>query len=315
MQPMPRTARGNKGRKQEHRFLTPLSLLRCTMWERRLLFALPMIALCISACSDIDFDLERYKGAVRDGFKKIPQSREIEELLGDADHFISYSGSRSIGQQWNTEVYFAGRYSLTMQVEVKVDRAFSKIVEVVGEPKFYLVEIAHVERLNDGRVGGGNGEGFVFGPKDWSKVVKAKGDFSVIGIKLKLHQPVKDFDRYVKAARRQSSRSTPRKRTRRRKRGQNYLISSFDPCLPPMPHSIPGSAARGIPVTVKNPVDMRGLSAVAEADVQGIPVSRQNERPCLDFLCLWNLTCSTPSKPSSSMVMPLRRNRSHLGEQ
>ena len=34
----------------------------------------------------------RYKNAVKDGFTKIPQAAEIEDLLGEADHFISYTG-------------------------------------------------------------------------------------------------------------------------------------------------------------------------------------------------------------------------------
>ncbi len=47
-------------------------------------FGLIYVGLHMSGCSDTDFDLGRYRNAVQDGFDKIPQSREIEELLGDA---------------------------------------------------------------------------------------------------------------------------------------------------------------------------------------------------------------------------------------
>jgi hypothetical protein len=151
-------------------------------------------------CSDIDFDVERYKGAVKDGFVKVPQACQIEKLVGEADHFISYHGSRDIPQEWNSEVYFAGRYSLTMQVIVKVDRKFSRITEVVGEPTFYLDELVAIDAM-DGTDCAAYGEHWVFGLHDWNKVVKAKGDFSAIGIKLKRNQPVPGFDRFVRAVR------------------------------------------------------------------------------------------------------------------
>ena len=178
-----------------------------------MILGLTVGGLCMGGCSDIDFDLERYKGAVKDGFDKIPQSKEIEELLGDADHFISYSGNRSVGQDWNTKVYFAGRYCLTMQVEVKVDRRFSRITKVTGQPKFYLVETIRVDLNRNGTVGALHGQGYQFGPEDWKKVVAAKGDFSVIGIHLKLNRPVPNFDKYVKAMRRPCIQVHPHDRT------------------------------------------------------------------------------------------------------
>ncbi len=145
-----------------------------------------------------DFDIQRYQKAVRDGFTKIPEACEIEELLGQADHFISYQGSTPV---WNTEVYFGGRYSLTMQVIVKVDKEFGKILEVVGEPKFYLVETERV--VQQGAVFAAYAaDDFKFGLSEWRKVVAAKGDFSAIGIHLKRNQPVANFDRFVEGMRR-----------------------------------------------------------------------------------------------------------------
>ena len=164
------------------------------------------LALAIGAVftGGCGFNLGRYKNAVKDGFAKIPQAAEIEDLLGEADHFISYSGP-GVKQDWNTEVHFAGRYCLTMQVDVKVNSSFSKIVEVIGEPKFYLGEITGVEVFPDGTVGASSDQGCQyaeFGLKEWNKVVQAKGDFSVVGVPIKKGQPVPNFEKYVEATRR-----------------------------------------------------------------------------------------------------------------
>ena len=143
-------------------------------------------------------------GCVKDGFTKIPQAGEIEDLLGEADHFISYSGSGE-KQDWNTEVYFAGRYRLTMQVGVKVDRSLSKIVEVIGEPKFRLGETTRVEVDLGGSVRAFSDEPCQhaeFGVTEWNKVVQAKGDFSVVGVAIKKRQPVPNFEQFVEAMRR-----------------------------------------------------------------------------------------------------------------
>ncbi len=158
----------------------------------------------VGGCGGSGFEVGRYKNAVKDGFTKIPQAAEIEDLLGEADHFISYSGP-GVKQDWNTEVHFAGRYCLTMQVDVKVDSSFSKIVEVIGEPKFFLAEFTRVEVDADGRVGAGSdhpSQYAEFGVREWNKVVQAKGDFSVVGVPIKKHQPVPNFEKYVEATRR-----------------------------------------------------------------------------------------------------------------
>jgi hypothetical protein len=126
-------------------------------------------------------------------------------LLGDADHFIGYHGSRSLGNDWNTEVHFYGRYVLTMQVPVRMGYQFDEVLEVLDKPKFYLVEVRSIEfygdipgAINETR----NDWPYPFTAEDWAKVYEAGGDFSVIGIHLKKDQPVKDFDKFVEAGRR-----------------------------------------------------------------------------------------------------------------
>jgi len=155
-----------------------------------------------SDVGDINYGDAAYKKAVRSGLAAIPEAQQIEELLGDSDHFISFHGSRSVGNDWNTEVYFYGRYTLTMQVAVRMGHGFDKVLEVLDEPKFYLVEVSSIEFVGkDGQLSVSSAEGddwpYPFTANDWEKVYQAKGDFSVIGIDLKKDQPVKNFEKYV----------------------------------------------------------------------------------------------------------------------
>ncbi len=164
-----------------------------------------LILTCFSSCGyGGGFNMENYKKAVKSGFVLIPESLQIEKLFGDSDHFISYSGP-NVGQDWNTEVFFGGRYTLTMQVDVKTDSSgpgFSKITSVVGKPTFYLNELRSIDISPDGSASGAeSANGWQFDADKWAKVVEAKGDFSVIDITLKKDAPLKGFKEYVKAVR------------------------------------------------------------------------------------------------------------------
>jgi hypothetical protein len=168
-----------------------------------------IVMLALLGCGRGSF-MERYKMAVKSGFKKIPEAKQIEDLLGEADHFISYSGP-SVPQEWNTEVHFGGRYVLTMQVVVETSFGFSDVTAVKGEPRFYFSEVSRVVRGPNRQCGAffdGNSERH-FGRAEWRKIVAANGDFSAIGIKLKRGPPVPDFDRYVRAIRKDRVRVAP----------------------------------------------------------------------------------------------------------
>jgi hypothetical protein len=167
--------------------------------------ALQIIAIGVIGLSSCGhprvFNLENYTLAVKSGFRQIPESLQIESLFGEADHFISYSGPY-VPQDWQTVVFFDRRYTLSMNVDVKTNRAFSEITEVIGEPKFILNEVCEVDVPPDGKGVGAEFSGdWKFSLTDWKKVYQANGDFSVIGIKIKKDQPVKSFDAYVNCQR------------------------------------------------------------------------------------------------------------------
>ena len=142
-------------------------------------------------------ELDQYKQAVRSGFAKIPQANQIERLLGEAGHFISYDGNPRLIATWNTHACFADRYVMFMRVDLQMDQRFSTIVKVIGSPRFQMYEIEHA-------YSGGHGARYLsvgrgsFGLDTWEKIVQAEGDFSAVGIVLKRNDPVPNFREYVK---------------------------------------------------------------------------------------------------------------------
>jgi hypothetical protein len=165
---------------------------------RRVLFqaAVGLAIAGLSGCGGDD-----YQRIHRSARNVLPVAVEMEEGYGSADHAITHFGLRSQKTNtWNTEVFFGGRYELTMQVEVKVKYAEGQI-EIVGEPKFFLTETRIVNVTADGRVEALHGKNFIFSKDDWKKVYEKHGDFTAIGLDLN-PDPVPNFDKYVAEMRR-----------------------------------------------------------------------------------------------------------------
>jgi hypothetical protein len=150
---------------------------------------------CLLGCGGLGFDIESYKNAVRSGFDLIPESVEMEQKLGECDHFI-----QGDGKLWNSEVHFGGRYVLSMQVPIEVNLQFSRVNRVTGEPRFYFFEVERV--FVDGGNMGADFRGASqreFGTEEWRAIVDGGMDFRVIGITIH-PEPVPRFEEYVAAA-------------------------------------------------------------------------------------------------------------------
>ena len=129
----------------------------------------------------------------------IPCAAEIEEIFGDADHYITHLGMGGGTKTWNTKVFFGGRYSLKMQVEVNVNYS-KKTVKQVGQPKFYVAECTEIMITPDGMTGAKLKpviEGPPLDAKQWAKLYEKGGDFSVLGVTLN-EEPLPNFEKYVK---------------------------------------------------------------------------------------------------------------------
>jgi hypothetical protein len=137
--------------------------------------------------------------AVKSALKFLPAALQIERMFSTSDkkqvfpftdHFFStyeFNGKDSVLRKtFVTEAYFGGRYQLTMQADVELDRNDKVITKLRSQPTFVLRELESVETP----------QGFYhrdvprwrredrFDLEAWNKVVAADGDFSVIGIKI-----------------------------------------------------------------------------------------------------------------------------------
>jgi hypothetical protein len=140
-----------------------------------------------------------YKETVRSGIAILPWPKQMEELYGEGDHFISNYGIDAGPKQWHTNIYFGGRYQLRLELYVELDYAKHAVVKATTPAKFYVWEVVKVEMLPDGRVSTDYGRGWELDETQWSQLVAAKGNWSVLGISLKTNDPVPGFDAYVKA--------------------------------------------------------------------------------------------------------------------
>ncbi len=121
--------------------------------------------------------------------KSLPIAVEMESRFGEADHFITHYGFPSQKTNtWNTEVFFGGRYVLTMQVKVAIDYGHRSFTQV-EKPVFYLKEVTKVtltriEGVDEPGVSGDNGFSTRFSEVEWKTLYESHGDFSEIGIEL-----------------------------------------------------------------------------------------------------------------------------------
>lgn len=143
-----------------------------------------------------------YLATCKSAATRLPIAVEFEELFpGQTDHFITHYGFNRHGgdptNTWNSEAYFAGRYSLTMQVEVVVDYE-NNTVTPAGEPTFYLLEITSF----NGRNAKYQGAQESFGLKEWQKIYDDGGEFSAVGLKIQKNAPIPNFDQLVEMVRR-----------------------------------------------------------------------------------------------------------------
>ena len=131
---------------------------------------------------------------VSSGYAVILEAQQIDDLLGPAWHSLSNYQEPDIAE-WFTTALFGGRYEMQMTVNVRIDRRTGQVIEVIGEPRFLLLEIDEIqEPASAGYRAAGQRE---FGSHEWHEVVASKGDFAVIGIQLNRDGPVPGFKRYV----------------------------------------------------------------------------------------------------------------------
>lgn len=159
--------------------------------------------ICLVGCYLLGSDknvAEDYAKSLADGLTSLENASQFEKLFPKSEHFISYYTAIYGTPTWNSKAGIYGRYVLTMQFEIKVDRNTYK-VSAMGEPKFYLDEVTSVERLKDGRADiHYDGIHIMFGQDKWQLLIQHNGDLSVFGITPKTDAPVSGFEAVWKQA-------------------------------------------------------------------------------------------------------------------
>jgi hypothetical protein len=129
---------------------------------------------------------------------EIPHLKDFLILYPDAVvRYLSFAKSDFPGLSVTTTLH--DRYKFNLRVPVRYSEDNQKIIGY-GEPMCHLLEIASVTPRDDGAGGaelhatsGGDLQEH-FGLKDWKKLVESKGDFSTLGFKLKVTNPVPNFN-------------------------------------------------------------------------------------------------------------------------
>lgn len=142
---------------------------------------------------------DEYVNICQSARTEVPVALQMEVLFGNAHHSIVHFNCDSSPKNWQTMVFFGGRYELVMEVEVMVD-CRNRSVSQTGTPKFYLSEVEKIKDLGGGRfsVSYHLDQYFEFSQTEWDTIYESHGDWSKVGYTIN-KTPVADFDKYVSA--------------------------------------------------------------------------------------------------------------------
>ena len=90
--------------------------------------------------------LDCYEKVVRHGIEALILPGEVNSLFGatNVDHFISNFGSKTHAPLWNSVTYFAGRYTLALQVPISIDYEKCSLNGATGPAVISLNEVTKV---------------------------------------------------------------------------------------------------------------------------------------------------------------------------
>ena len=176
-----------------------VTMLKLTPFIRTLLqckwLVVSLIVLACVGCGKSASKMDDYRTTLRSGQKEIPWVATVERYFPakNIDHFITHYGFDSDPKEWQTVVYFEGRYRMQITQDVEIDYRKNRIVRALGEMKFVINEVAEIEAKNLGASYSGQARG---GPKEWKNFEDAKGKLSSLPLRIRLNDPVANFDAY-----------------------------------------------------------------------------------------------------------------------
>lgn len=138
--------------------------------------------------------LVRHDLLVRDIKQTVPYVSEFSQLYSSSHEGVSYYTGWYGRPTWYSDVKLHGRYKLSMQTELKLNRLSTKAIGW-EKPSFYIYEIESVKILSDGRKMIKNGENHMrFSADKWDVLVESDGDLNSIGYTVITAKPIHGFD-------------------------------------------------------------------------------------------------------------------------
>ncbi len=148
----------------------------------------------------VEAQTRKYGQTVINGRRTIPYAQQFSELFTNRQEFISYYTGAFGPQTWNSKAGLYGRYVLSMQMRIRMDKTGTNIVNF-EPPSFLLREITRIR--NSPKDPGGGGQLLLdgvpqstrrFSAAEWEQLVKSRGDLSVLGFQVDTNHPVQGFE-------------------------------------------------------------------------------------------------------------------------
>ena len=143
-----------------------------------------------------------YDAALADATNAIPCAVDFARLFPGLRNTFSYYSGGTGPSFLNMERLLFERYQLTLRIPVTFG-ASRRNVRSFGEPEFLMQEISEVRKIRKvGSLGPVENVSVQYNPDhllrfgagEWKNVVKARGDFSVIGFTVITNSPAPGFD-------------------------------------------------------------------------------------------------------------------------
>jgi hypothetical protein len=146
--------------------------------------------------------MKDYLAIHRDGVESLPWAKQIDEQYDNVDHFITHFGFGEQPLLWNSEVFFGGRFTLSMTVLVNVDYK-KRTVTAAGAPNFFLVAAKAVHVFPGGGIQRDSDTSLdrKFDQRKWDEFVSSGYDLAVLDIPPAAQKPVANFDKLAQAVR------------------------------------------------------------------------------------------------------------------
>ena len=148
------------------------------------------------------YNWDNFKECIKSVPEVMSYPMEIESIGEWSHHSIGkYQKANQEKYEWNSHVYFGGRYEIVLIIDVQLNSTHSKVTEVLSEPRFRLYVYKNIEE--EGRLSEYE-EDIEFSLKEWQDMLRHKDNFEKMLEVLKVQynsKPLELFEKMVNLTR------------------------------------------------------------------------------------------------------------------